>query len=345
MAHIYIYSPSGAVRDKAAFRRGIKRLTKAGHEVQVDPAALASVQRFAGDDAERVAAIARAAASGADVALITRGGYGLTRMLPHIDFAAVAQAAQAGMRWVGFSDFTAFQLAALAQHGTTTWSGPALIADIGAPDEPDDITLACFYDLLDGHAEGAGWVMGKKPAELLHAQLAQLGRTAANDEPLRLAEHATLWGGNLAVLASLVGTPYLPAIEGGVLYLEDVGESAYRIERMLSQLQLAGILDRQAAVVFGGFTDISTTSHDKGFGMKTVVARLREQLKVPVLTELPFGHIATKLCLPTGACVNLDVTGREAVLMWAHDHDHDHEHGHSHGHHHAHHEHGHEHAH
>ena len=336
MAHIYIYSPSGAVRDKAAFRRGIKRLQASGHEVEVDPAALAGFQRFAGDDAERVAAIARAAASGADVALISRGGYGLTRILPAIDFGAVARAAEAGMRWVGFSDFTALQLAALAQHGSTTWSGPALIADIGAPEVPDDITLDCLDDLLHGHAEGAGWVMGKNPAELLHAQLGKLGHTMADGGSLRLAEHATLWGGNLAVLASLVGTPYFPQIEGGVLYLEDVGESAYRIERMLSQLQLAGVLQRQAAVVLGGFTDIATGPHDKGFGMKTIVARLREQLQVPVLSDLPFGHIETKVCLPTGACVNLDVTGREAVLMWAHDHEHshdhhDHAHGHDHG--------------
>jgi muramoyltetrapeptide carboxypeptidase len=82
MAHIYIFSPSSAVRDKTAFRRGIKRLKAQGHEVEVDEAALASHMRFAGDDTTRIAAITRAAASGADVALISRGGYGLTRILP-----------------------------------------------------------------------------------------------------------------------------------------------------------------------------------------------------------------------------------------------------------------------
>ncbi|MCB1987329.1 MAG: LD-carboxypeptidase, partial [Burkholderiaceae bacterium] len=80
--HIYIYSPSSAVRDKAAFRRGVKRLQALGHEVEIDPDALATHTRFAGDDATRLAAIHRAAASGADVALISRGGYGLTRILP-----------------------------------------------------------------------------------------------------------------------------------------------------------------------------------------------------------------------------------------------------------------------
>ena len=92
MAHIYIFSPSSAVRDKAAFRRGLKRLKAQGHEVEVDEAALASHMRFAGDDETRLAAIGRAAASGADVALISRGGYGLTRLLPALPYADITQA-------------------------------------------------------------------------------------------------------------------------------------------------------------------------------------------------------------------------------------------------------------
>ena len=92
MAHIYIFSPSSAVRDKAAFRRGVKRLQAQGHQVELDEAALASHMRFAGDDATRITAITRAAASGADVALISRGGYGLTRLLPRLPFAELQQA-------------------------------------------------------------------------------------------------------------------------------------------------------------------------------------------------------------------------------------------------------------
>ena len=157
--HIYIYSPSSAVRDKPAFRRGIARLQALGHEVEVDPDALAIHTRFAGDDATRLAAIHRAAASGADVALISRGGYGLTRLLPGIDYAKVAQAIGAGMHFVGLSDFTAFQCAVLARTGATTWAGPALTADLGVAGEVDDIMLACLDDLLSGHGEGAGWRM------------------------------------------------------------------------------------------------------------------------------------------------------------------------------------------
>ena len=94
--HIYIYSPSGAVRDQAAFRRGVARLQALGHEVEVDEAALASFQRFAGDDETRLAAVHRAAASGADVALISRGGYGLTRILPGIRYKRVRKAIDRG---------------------------------------------------------------------------------------------------------------------------------------------------------------------------------------------------------------------------------------------------------
>ena len=154
MAHIYIFSPSSAVRDKAAFRRGLKRLQAQGHQVEVDEAALASHMRFAGDDATRIAAIARAAASGADVALISRGGYGLTRILPALPYKAIAKAIDGGTQFVGLSDFTAFNQAVLAKTGRISWQGPALGEDFGPSQEPDDIMQACFDDMLSGQGEG-----------------------------------------------------------------------------------------------------------------------------------------------------------------------------------------------
>ncbi|MDM0013312.1 LD-carboxypeptidase [Variovorax sp. J22P168] len=304
--HIYIYSPSSAVRDKAAFRRGIKRLQALGHQVEIDEAALAVHQRFAGDDATRLAAIARAAASGADVALISRGGYGLTRILDAIPYKAVAKAIHGGTRFVGVSDFTAFQLALLAKTGATTWAGPSLGEDFGAEAGPDDIMEACFDDLLAGQGEGTGWRM---PA-----------RDSADQPALRSIHGATLWGGNLCVLASLLGTPWFPQIDKGVLFLEDINEHPYRVERMLDQLRHAGVLARQKAVVIGQFTGIRKAPHDRGFGMNTVVARLREQIKAPVLTGLPYGHVPTKVLLPVGAKVELAADGRDVFMVWGHMH-------------------------
>jgi len=304
--HIYIYSPSGAVRDKAAFKRGLARLQALGHEVEVDPDALTSYQRFAGDDATRLTAIHRAAASKADVALISRGGYGLTRILPGIQYKQVAKAVAQGMQFVGISDFTAFQNALLAQMGAVTWAGPALCEGFGVKGESDDIMGDCFNDLLLGQGEGTGWRQHRKPDIM------------ASDAPAFDLKNATLWGGNLTVLTSLLGTPYFPQIKGGVLFLEDVAEHPYRIERMLTQLLHAGVLARQKAVVLGQFTEFKLVAHDRGFKLQSVMDWLRQQIKVPLLTNLPYGHVATKVLLPVGASVDLNVDGRDVLLLWGH---------------------------
>ena len=311
--HIFIYSPSSAVRDKASFKRGVKRLTALGYEVEVDADALASHQRFAGDDATRLAAIHRAAASGADVALISRGGYGLSRILPGINYKAVAKAIDMGTHFVGLSDFTALQLAVLAKTDAVTWAGPALVGDFGTEAEPDDIMEACFDDLITGQGEGTGWQLPKHAINSIADGAFSTGATGQFN-----IKNAVLWGGNLAMLSSLVGTPYLPTVKGGILFLEDVGEHPYRVERMLTQLLHAGVLSQQKAVIFGQFTGFKAVPHDKGFKLPTVVAWLQSQIKARVLTGLPFGHVATKVLLPVGRQITLAVDGRDAFLLWGH---------------------------
>ncbi len=297
--HIYIYSPSGAVRDRAAFRRGVHRLEQLGHEVEIDPDALTTHQRFAGDDAVRLAALHRAAESGADITMISRGGYGLSRVLPEIRFKRLARAIERGTRFVGISDFTVVQLALLQQCGSVTWAGPALCEGFGPEAGPDDIMEDCFLDFVHGRGEGAGW---RNPTPLADFHV----------------KNAVLWGGNLSMLVSLLGTPYMPKVRNGVLFLEDVAEHPYRVERMLTQLLHAGVLASQKAIVLGQFTEYQLTSHDKGFSLKRVVEWLRGRLKTPVLTNLPFGHVPTKVLLPVGAKVDLISQGRDALLLWGH---------------------------
>ena len=305
--HIYIYSPSGAVRDKASFKRGVRRLQMLGHEVEVDPDALASHTRFAGDDATRLAAIHRAAASGADVAMISRGGYGLTRILGGIRYKALAKAIEGGTRFVGLSDFTALQMSLYAKAGSMTWAGPALCEGfgVGAPDIPDDIMEDCFNDMLIGQGEGTGWRQ--------HRQTDTGNGSIGQDFGVK---NATLWGGNLSMLSALLGTPYFPEVKGGILFLEDVGEHPYRIERLLTHLLNAGVLARQKAIVLGQFTEFKLTPHDKGFNLQSVLQWLRTQIKPPILTNLPFGHVATKVLLPFGAKTDLIVEGRDVLLLW-----------------------------
>jgi muramoyltetrapeptide carboxypeptidase len=309
MSHIYIFSPSSAVRDKAAFRRGIKRLQKLGHEVEVDVDALRSHTRFAGDDATRLAAISRAAASGADVALISRGGYGLTRLLPDLPYEAVARSIEKGTQFVGLSDFTAFQLALLSKTGACTWAGPALGEDFGTPEVPDDIMEACFDDMVCGQGEGSGWRLPKGDEVALQSH----SSTGASGLEVR---NARLWGGNLTVMCSMVGTPWLPSVKGGVLFLEDVNEHPYRIERQLTQLLHTGIIDRQKVVLLGAFNRFQASPHDRGFKLQTVVDWLRSKTKTPILTGLPFGHVPTKVLLPVGRKIELMVQGRDALMFW-----------------------------
>ena len=307
--HIYIYSPSGAVRDKAAFKRGVQQLIALGHEVEVDQDALSSVQRFAGSDESRIHGIHRAAASKADVALMSRGGYGITRLLDKIRYKTLHKSIERGMSFVGHSDFTALQMALLAKTGSVTWAGPHVCGDFGVAsvpigvtrDEPDEIMLDCFSDLILRRGEGTGWRQSAVSGSL---------------EPEHHIKNALLWGGNLTVLTSLMGTPYFPDVKAGVLFLEDVGEHPYRIERMLTQLLHGGVLQRQKAVVLGQFTDFKLTPHDRGFKLQSVVDWLKSRLKVPVVTNLPFGHVPTKVMLPVGAKVDLVLQDRDALILW-----------------------------
>lgn len=302
MSHIYIVSPSGAVRDRAGFARAVKYLKAQGHNVEIDAAALARFQRFAGDDATRLEAIQRAAQSKADVVLMARGGYGLTRLLADLPYGDIARSIERGSHWVGYSDFTALQLALLQRTGAVTWAGP-LLMDFGAQGGPDEITQACFDDLLSGQGEGVGWRL-----------------SVPRGQPLRdlAIEQAPLWGGNLTMVCNLLGTPYWPGVSGGVLFLEETGEPPYRIERLLIQLLHAGVLAQQKAIVLGAVTEAKLVAHDRGFNLTQVLAWVQSQVKTPLLRGLPHGHVPTKVLLPTGAKVNLfvDAAQKEALLYW-----------------------------
>jgi muramoyltetrapeptide carboxypeptidase len=299
-----LFSPSGVVAPASTLRRAERRLAALGFEVSRDEAALARQQRFAGDDAVRLAAIHRSADSGASVAMATRGGYGLTRLLDAIDWKRVARSVERGTRWVGHSDFTAFQLAALAR-GLRTWAGPMACYDFGRLAEEhgeprvealDEVTAGCFVEAMDGSLEAVGF------------------RTDAVFEGLDV--RGTLWGGNLTVLLSLLGTPHWPKVKGGILFVEDVNEHPYRVERMLLQLQQAGVLENQRALLVGHVNEWKRSSLDRGYGIKSMLAAVRAATRTPVLSGLPFGHVPTKLTLPIGARVTLATQGREAFIGW-----------------------------
>ncbi|KQV85480.1 LD-carboxypeptidase [Rhizobacter sp. Root1221] len=306
MTSLTLFTPSGVVAKAAPLRLAAKRLKGFGFDVSVDESALAKHQRFAGDDDLRLAALHRVAAQAPSVALATRGGYGLSRLLDRLDWKKLVHAAEHGTRWVGYSDMTALQLGLLAHGKAESWAGPLAVSDFGG-DTLDEVTPDCFVEAMTGALEAVGF------------------RTEDGFDGVEAK--GTLWGGNLCVLNSLLGTPHWPKVKGGILFLEDVNEHPYRIERNLLQLHQAGVLDAQKAILLGSFTDFTKSPLDRGYSLKTVVAHLRSLTRTPIVTGLPYGHVATKVCLPVGRKASLAVQGRDAFLGWGTPHDHAH-HGH-----------------
>lgn len=242
---LVLFSPSGIVAKAAPVRKAARRLKAMGFDVRIDEAALLKQQRFAGDDDTRLAALHRIAGEAPAVALATRGGYGLSRLLDRVDWKAMQHSVEQGTAWVGYSDMTALHLAALAQGAAGAaqpgegvraglWAGPMACDDFGREDSDlggDDVTQDTFSEAMSGELEAVGF------------------RTEAGFDGLETS--GRLWGGNLAIVQALLGTPHFPKVRGGVLFLEDVNEHPYRIERALLQLHQAGVLAQQKAIEIG----------------------------------------------------------------------------------------------
>ncbi|MCY0855349.1 muramoyltetrapeptide carboxypeptidase [Cupriavidus sp. D39] len=286
---VRLIASSGYPHDVAIAARGCAWLKGQGFHVGNPDVLARRYLRFGGSDAERLADL-HAIGTGAarELTLAVRGGYGIARLLEQVDFARIAEQARASQTpIVGHSDFTAFQLAYLAATGGVTFAGPMLLADFGA-DVVDPFMWQHFNGVL------------RDPAYTIDVDAPQAG-----GQPFTGALSGTLWGGNMAMLCSLLGTPFMPAVEGGILFLEDVNEPPYRVERMLLQLDQAGVLGAQRAILLGDFSNYRVTDYDNGYDLPAVVAYMQARLSVPVLTGLPFGHCPRKLTLPVGGQAQL----------------------------------------
>ena len=277
---IYVVSPSSAVADAKVLARGVKRLEKMGFKVALDRETLSREQRFAGTDQARLAGLHRAAKQSLPIVMASRGGYGITRLLPHIDWRLLADT---NKRFVGQSDFTAFNLALLAKTGLVSYAGPTVCYDFGAA-KPEILTTEIFGEVMRGELEILSFE--SEDADAVDCR-------------------GVLWGGNLAMITALIGTPFMPKIKKGILFIEDVGEHPYRIERMLLQLAQAGILSKQKALILGGFTDYRLAEHDRGYDLQAAIRFIKHSVGIPVITGLPFGHTPMKATLPIGAKVGV----------------------------------------
>jgi muramoyltetrapeptide carboxypeptidase len=278
---IAIAAPGGYALDDAALARGIARLEQQGCTVHNYYDADAKFQRFGGTDAGRLAQL-EAAARDPDVQVVIalRGQYGISRILPRIDFRLMADS---GKLFVGYSDVTAFHMGLMAATGRKSFAGPMMCDDF-IRDEPVGYTLQQFWDCLNGPSHHV--------------------RGEATGNPMVELE-GRLWGGNLAMLAHLAGTPYFPRIDGGIVFIEDINEHPYRVERMVLQLLHAGALEGQRALVLGDFSGYRLAPFDNGYDFDAMLAYLRATLPIPVLTGLPFGHVKHRCTLPFGGLAQL----------------------------------------
>ena len=282
---VMVFSPSGALIDEALLDRACAQLSAAGFQTEEMPETRLRVERFAGDESTRARSLEKAFKSApAAILMASRGGYGLSRLLHALNFAELAgQLNTNGHVLSGHSDITSLQLALLnaGAKPRTLLHGPMACFDFGAEQGVDERTLAHFKRAVLEHRVEIQW---EGPA-YRHSESGALELTGP------------VWGGNLTLMCSLLGTPWMPKIQGGILVLEDVNEPAYKIERMLLQLLHAGVLADQQALVFGNFCEPKPGLHDNGYSLQSAGRFIQQQLRtVPVFMSFPFGHCTPKAC-------------------------------------------------
>ena len=284
---VVMFSPSGALMDEALLDRASAQLVSLGFNVQEMPEARFRVQRFAGDEASRSNSILQAFASQhSSLLLATRGGYGLSRLLPSLNFSHLALQLNTHKHLLcGHSDVTSLQLALLkaGARPDTLLHGPMACFDFGPEKGADPASTEHFLRAVHEKQVKIQWAADP------------LGST---DQQAGFQVQGPVWGGNLTLICSLLGTPWMPTVTGGILVLEDVNEPAYKIERMLLQLLHAGVLAQQKVVVLGNFCEPKPGPHDNGYTLKSAAGFVQQQLgsAVPVLMNFPFGHCTPKAC-------------------------------------------------
>ena len=287
---IAVVAPSGYAPDPCSYARGIERLRARGCMVREYCHADRKHERFGGTDEDRIRQLHEAAADPqVQVVMALRGGYGMSRILPGLDLPLLASS---GKLFVGHSDFTALHMALLGNGGKPSFAGPMVCIDFSR-DDPSDFTMDHFWRCIQGPTHTIAFEADGNP---------------------EIDVSGLLWGGNLTMLTHLAGTPYLPRIDGGILFIEDVNEHPYRVERMLLQMEYAGLLD-QKAVVFGDFSSYALTDYDNGYSFDSMLAYLRGRLGVPIISGLPFGHVRDKATLAVGSRAELKSDGRHCSLV------------------------------
>ena len=292
---IGVFSPAGSP-DPARVACGVAKLEALGYRCIVAPHATEAYEYFSAPDDVRLADFnAMLADPMIDMMMMSRGGYGLSRILHRINWQAVAKSKKI---LCGFSDFTAINLAALSLGNIVTLAGPGVATDFG--DEIDTVDhqfmQSHFWPLVNGEDI-------QVEVELDHPYQSQI-------------ISGPIWGSNLSLICDLGGSRFIPDIADGILFIEEIGEKPYVIERMFLQLYHAGILASQRAIILGTFNGYDHDADRFPYEMAHVIKTLRALLPIPILTDLPFGHVAKKITVPYGADATLTINDGRYSLSY-----------------------------
>lgn len=296
-AGIGVISPASAPKTEK-LDRGITYLQKAGFQVFESPNLRGKNKYLSGRGPEQIADLHWAFRNpDIDLIICSRGGYGTPRYLDDLDYELIADNPKF---LVGYSDITALQNAIGVQTGLVTISGPMVAVEMAEEQGMDPYTEECFWTLL------------KKPMS---------GQTLANPDDIKPEilsggeAEGPIVGGCLALFNNLMGTPYFPDVEGGILFVEDIGENVQHIDRMLSQFKMAGFFhgeNRINGLMLGQFLDAWENAEEDDFTLEELIHDIIGPVDFPIISNVAYGHSMRKMSLPLGAVARLD--GNSGVL-------------------------------
>ena len=298
-----LVAPAGPLLERDDLHRAAALCRALDYEPALGAHAGARHGYLAGTDADRLADLNAAIADPAiDAIWCIRGGYGMTRILDQVELGPLVGRPKA---IIGYSDITALLLAAHGQAGLVTFHGPTARAAMPA-------FSRWHFERVLATPDPAGRLgrLPDPPGVLLPRDNRIITLRGG------IAE-GPLVGGNLTLLQCLVGSRHFPDLDGAILFLEDVGEDLYRVDRMLAHLRTVGALDRLAGVAIGRFTQLQRHMSDGAFGFDEVLATYFEPLGIPVAAGFPIGHIDDQWTLPIGTRARLDAEAGEIELLEA----------------------------
>jgi muramoyltetrapeptide carboxypeptidase len=278
---IGVVSPASTIADPTRIEKGVSYLEKMGYRTCVGEHVLKTYGYLAGTDEERAGDL-HAMFRNREVKAIMciRGGYGTPRLLSLINYPLVGRNPKI---FVGYSDITSLQLALLKKCGLVTFQGPMVGVDM--PDVMDGLTEGNFWQLLTSPTKAGSVLPAGEPVNTMREGKAT----------------GTLVGGNLAHFVASLGTPYMPQLKGALIFLEDIGEEPYRVDRMLSQLRHASILRKAAGILAGQFTHCTPKDASApSLSLDDVFREIAALAPTPFMSNLPFGHEARKMTMPIG---------------------------------------------